>query len=510
MTELASGNKRIAKNTLLLYLRMIFMMVVTLYTSRVVLATLGEADYGIYSVVGGFIIMFGFLNSAMSSATSRYLTFALGKGMLSEQRKVFSTSVQIHLAIALLVVLLCETAGLWFLEHYIVVDASRRDAAFWVFQCSVLTMSCSIVNVPFNAAIIANERMSAFAYISIAEVSLKLLVVYLLVLSPADKLVVYAFLLLLVQLCVLVVYIAYCRLHFPEVRLKWRREKTLMREMVAFAGWNLMGNCANVLSTQGVNVLLNLFFTPVVNAARAVAVQAQAAVVQFSVNFQMALNPQITKRYARGEMEEMYALVVAGSRFSFFLLFALSLPILLMTPEILALWLGRVPAYSAVFLQISLCVALIDGMANPLMTAASATGHVQRYQTVVGGIIMLIAPLSYVVLKLGCPPPAVFLVHLFISFVALSARLVILRSLIGLSIRRYLSAVVRSAMAVVLAGAPLPVAARYFISPVGLPAIFLLALISLLSVATATYFFGITKQERAFVREKVARRFLRK
>lgn len=310
MDNKQTDNKRIAKNTLMLYIRMIFVMLVSLYTSRVVLATLGIEDYGIYNVVGGVVVMFGFLNGAMSASTSRYITFALGKGELGEQLKVFNTSLQIHLIIALLILLLAETVGLWFLQSKMIIAGDRQYAAFWVYQCSVLTMMASIINVPFNASIIAHERMSVFAYISIFEVISKLGIVYLLMIVPVDKLIFYAALLFAVQLLMQSVYMRYCVRHFEEVELKKIWSKPLFTEMLGFAGWNLMGNCAGILSTQGVNILLNMFFGPAVNAARGVAVQVQGAVSYFSSNFQMALNPQITKNYATGDLQAMHNMLV--------------------------------------------------------------------------------------------------------------------------------------------------------------------------------------------------------
>jgi len=508
MTDnLQLNNKRIAKNTLLLYFRMLLIMVVTLYTSRVVLATLGIEDYGIYNVVGGIISMFGFLNGAMSTATSRYLTFALGKGVMDEQRKVFSTSIQIHVFIALLVILLGETVGLWFLENKMVIDECRRQAAFWVFQCSVLTMAVSIISMPYNATIIAHERMSAFAYISVVEVLLKLVIVYWLTVSSFDKLIVYAILLLAVQFIVRVIYGSYCSRHFEESKFSLVWDKALFREMMSFAGWNLVGNCAGILSMQGVNILLNMFFGPAVNAARGVAVQVQSAVQQFSQNFQMALNPQITKNYAKGDRESMHRLIVRSSRFSFFLLFFLSFPIYLMTQELLELWLEEVPEYSAVFLRISLMTVTVDVIANPLMVAAAATGHVRRYQTLVGGVIMFIIPLAYVVLKLGAAPPVVFMVHLGVAAIAFIMRVCVVRSLIGLRARHYVLQVSRSVLTVVLTGVPLPLMLRYFMTPDTFSRMVLLGLVCVLSVASVVYWVGMDVNERNFVAEKVFQKF---
>ena len=507
MFETSLTNKRISKNTLLLYFRMIFMMLVSLYTSRVILEALGVEDFGVYNVVGGVVSMFGFLNSAMSSSTQRYITFELGRGVMSEQQKVFTTSVQIHMFIALIVVLLGETVGLWFLENKMVIDQSRHSAAFWVFQCSVLTMAVSIISVPYNAIIIAHEKMSAFAYISVVEVVLKLCIVFLLLVTPFDKLIFYAVLLLVVQLMVRVIYGSYCNRHFKETKLRCIWDKSMFKEMMGFAGWNLIGNCASILSTQGVNILLNIFFGPTVNAARGVAVQVQNAVLQFSQNFQTALNPQITKNYAKGDREAMYKLIIRSSRFSFFLLFFLSLPIFLMTQEVLELWLKRVPDYSAVFLKISLMIGTVDAMVNPLMVAATATGHVRHYQTIVGGVVMLITPVAYVALKLGAAPPAVFVVHFIVCVVAAIARIYILKSLIGLSVRNYVTQVGKNLLMVILVGVPLPLSLYYFVTPDNFLRMVSLGVVCMLSVAMAVYSVGMDVNEKKFVTDQFVKKF---
>lgn len=323
MSTDSANSKRIAKNTLLLYFRMLFMMAVSLFTSRVILNTLGVEDYGINNVVGGIVAMFGFINSSMTSATQRYITFALGKGEKERLKTVFSTSLQIHSLIALLIVLLGETIGMWFLYNKMQIPSDRMEAAFWVLQCSIVSTVVMIISVPYNAAIIAHEKMSAFAYISVLEVVLKLLIVYILVVFSVDKLILYAFLFLGIQIFIRFCYSIYCNRHFKETKYRHVWDKALFKEMTGFAAWSLFGNLSAVLFTQGLNMLLNVFFGPAVNAARGVAVQVQHAIQQFVGNFQMALNPQITKNYAKGEMQEMYNLMYRSARFSFYLLFFL-------------------------------------------------------------------------------------------------------------------------------------------------------------------------------------------
>ena len=508
MADLSQNNSRIAKNTLLLYFRMFFMMAVAFFTSRVVLSTLGVEDYGILNVVGGVVSMFGFLNAAMSSSTQRYLTFELGQGNMAKLRQVFSTAVQIHLLIALCVLLLAETVGLWLLYEKMVIPALRMDSAWWVYQCSVLSTVVMVASVPYNAMIIAHEKMDAFAYISVLEVVLKLLIVYLLVIGDTDKLKLYAVLMLGVQLLILFVYRIYCIRHFAQARAGFQFERPLFREMLGFAGWNLWGNCAYVLFTQGVNLLLNVFFGPAVNAARAVAVQVQGAIQQFAGNFQTALNPQITKTYAQGEFVEMHRLIFRGSRFTFLLLYVLSLPVMLETPLLLGIWLKLVPAHTVSFLHLILITVMLDSMAQPIMQAAAATGRVRRYQSVVGGILLAIVPVSYVVLKLGGSPESVFIVHLGVCAIAFLVRLFIVRSMIRLSVRSFLSNVLFRAGGVVLASLPLPLLIQHFL-PDTLGGAAAVMAVSVACVALAGWGIGMDTEERRFINLKV-RTFLQK
>lgn len=502
MSDPSANNKRIAKNTLLLYVRTLFIMLVTLYTSRVVLNTLGVSDYGIYNVVGGVVAMFGFINSSMASATQRYITFALGKGDLKRLQTVFSTALQIHFLIAALIVLLGETVGLWFLYEKMQIPADRMDAAFWVLQCSILSTVVMIISVPYNADIIAHEKMSAFAYISILEAVLKLAVVYALLLSPYDKLIFYAFLILAVQLLIRFCYNNYCHRHFFESKYKHIWDKSLFKEMTGFAGWSMFGNLASVLFGQGLNMLLNVFFGPVVNAARAVAVQVQSAIQQFVGNFQMALNPQITKTYAKGEMEEMHQLMFRSARFSFYLLFLLSLPVLFETNFILTIWLKTVPENTVTFLRIMICISLLYTLSNPLMVANQATGKVRKYQAICGSILLMILPISYVCLKLGCPAYSVFVVHFIMESITQIVRMVMLRPLIGIRVRDYFINIYKNVSFVII----LSIIAPFFVYENLNDTIlrfFIVCIVCVLSVGMVVYTIGLSNNERVFVREKV-------
>ena len=495
--QTADNNKRIAKNTLLLYIRMFFMMGISLYTSRVVLNTLGVEDYGIYNVVGGLVSMFGLLNGSMSSATQRYITFELGKGDSKSLNKIFSLSIQIHALIAIITVLLIESVGLWFLYYKMTIPPERMTAAFWVLQASALTFIFSIMSVPYNADIIAHERMSAFAYISIVEAVLKLVIVFMLLAVPFDKLIVYAVLLAVVQLSIQACYMVYCHRHFAESKYRYVKDGRLFKEMTSFAGWNLFGGLSSISFNQGLSMLLNVFFGPVVNAARAVASQVQGAIQMFITNFQMALNPQIVKTYAQGDFEAMHMLMFRSSRFSYFLMYLLSLPVLFEAPLILQIWLKTVPDNTIIFLRIIICITLIYTIINPILVANNATGKVRTYYIVCGSMMISILPISYVVLRLGCPAYSVFIVHFCVEMLTQLARLIMVRGRLKLSIRMYLKNVYWPIMMVTTLAAILPLV-TYNLMADGYLKFFIVSIVSVISVAFVSFTVGLTQSERAF------------
>ena len=443
MTEVQSSNyKRMAKNAAMLYFRMLLTMAVTLYTSRVVLQTLGVDDFGVYSVVAGFVTMLGFLNSAMASATQRFITFELGKPGAKDVRGIFSMSMNIHIVIALFVLLLGETIGLWFVKTQMTIPADRMIAAEWVFHLALFSFMVTIVSVPYNALIIAHERMSVFAWVSIIDVMLKLLIVFMLSLLGMDKLILYGLLSLAVVFIVFMIYRSYCHSRFTESRFRLYWDQSLFKIMLSYTGWNLWGNIAAVMSGQGVNVMLNIFFGPTVNAARAIAMQVSGALNSFVRNLQVAINPQIIKSYAAQDMDYMHRLVCYGAKYNFFLLLFLSMPVLINTNIILKTWLGVVPEYSAVFLQLIIVNILIDSISAPLMTSAQATGKIKLYQSVVGGVLLLNLPLSYYLLKIGSEPHIVVFAGIVSSILALLSRLVILKKLTSLPVKLFLQEVI--------------------------------------------------------------------
>ena len=501
MTDNSANSKRIAKNTMLLYVRMLFIMAVQLYTSRVVLNTLGIVDYGLYNVVGGIVTMFAFLNGAMVTSTQRYITFELGKGNLRRLKEIFTTCVQIHVLISLVIIILGETVGLWFLYEKMIIPEERFTAAMWVYQLSILTMCVQVMSVPYNSDIVAHERMGVFAAISVIEVILKLAVVYMLVIGNLDKLILYAILIAAIQLLIRFFYTKYCNKHFSESRLIRAFDKQLAVEMGKFMGWNIWGNLAATLFGTGINLLLNMFFGPAVNAARAIAVQVETAIANFSTNFLMAVNPQITKLYAQNNIQDMHKLLFRASKFTFMLLFALSLPVILETDMILKVWLKIVPNYTVIFLRLLLCIVIIDAVARPFMTAAAATGDVKLYQSLIGGILLSIVPIAYVVLKLGGSPASVYVVHLVVAIIAFITRLWVIKPLIKLSIRQYFSNVILRCALVLAVSMPLCLFVK-FLLPVGiLPTITVCAVCVLVASATS-YMLGLDQSERQFVNTK--------
>lgn len=437
-----SSSKTIAKNTLFLYFRMFLVMGVTLYMSRIVLEQLGVSDYGIYSLVGGVVALFGFLNSSMSSATQRYLSFDLGKKDEQRLQKTFSVTLTIHIVIALLILLVAETIGLWYVNYKVVLPPDRLFAANFVYQFSVLTALIGIIQVPYDSLIIAHEKMNVYAYISIVEVSLKLGLVFLLIVYGGDKLIAYSALMFLVSLIIRISYQTYCRRNYRASKYKFEYDKIYFKELIGYSGWNLFGGLASVSRGQGINIVLNLFFGTVVNAAYGLTLQVQSAVNQFVTNFQRAVNPQIIKTYSEGNLERTHKLIIQSSKFSFLLMLLLVAPILFNTDFILNLWLKNPPEYTSVFVQLSLLGVLIDCISGPLIVAVQATGKIKNYQIVIGGLIILTLPVAAVWLYFGGRPAVVFKSVILINLLSLSSRLFFLKGLLGLKINKFLKDVI--------------------------------------------------------------------
>ena len=502
MTDKTQNNKRIAKNTLALYIRMLFMMIVSLYTSRVILHTLGVEDFGIYNVVGGVVSMFSVISGSLSAAISRFITYELGKGDKDKLIRIFSSSVTIQIGLGLIILVLAELVGVWFLNDKMNISDGRIYAANWVFQLSILTFIINLVSVPYNAAIIAHEKMSAFAYISILEVIAKLVIVYLLIISPIDKLIFYAILMATVALMVRFVYGYYCKRHFEECTYHFIFDKELLKKMFGFAGWNFIGAASSVLRDQGGNIIINLFCGPAVNAARGIAYQVNTAINGFVSNFMMALNPQITKSYASGERDYMMTLIFQGARFSFYILLLLSLPVIINVHYILTLWLKIVPEHTTFFVQLVLIFTMSESISNPLITAMLATGDIRNYQIVVGGLQMINLPISYVLLRLGFIPETVLIVAICISQCCLAARLYMLRHMIGLSVRQYLSRVYFNVLLVTVLSAIIPCVVFYHLNETFVNVMFI-CVVSVICTCIVIYYIGCNNQERQFILSKV-------
>ena len=462
-------------------------IIITLYTSRVILNTLGVEDYGIYNVVGGVITMLGFLNGSLGGASSRFITFALGKGDKKELQNVFSTVLCVHFLLAGIIVLLAETVGLWFVCNKLVIPAERMTAALWVYHCAILTMVVTIISVPYNALIIAYERMNAFAYISILEVVLKLVIVWMLVYIPADKLIVYALLYLVVQFIIRMSYSRYCSTHFREIKPKLQWNIPLMKKISTYAGWTVNGNLAVMGYTQGINILLNLFFGPAVNAARGVAVQVQTAIMSFVQNFQMAVRPQIIKSFATNDLLYMHKLVITSSKYGFFLLLLLAFPIMLGINAILKICLGIVPEHAANFNY--------------------ATGDIIKFQIYDGSALLSIVPIAYTLLKVyHITPEAVMWVYFGVTLITQGIRIWIVLPKISMKYSVYIQMVILPLLPL-LGCFLLPFTFFSIQEDCSLGTLFLYALGGGLYMSICVYFLGTTHTEKRFllnfIKEKI-------
>lgn len=498
MPNTSSNNKRIVKNTLLLYVRMLFLMLISLYTSRVILNALGVEDYGIYNVVGGVVTMFSVLSGSLSSAISRFLTFELGTGNKEKLIKIFSCSVTIQAGIAVIIIMLAETVGLWLLNEKMVIPGNRMIAANWCYQFSIVTFAVGLISVPYNAAIIAHERMSAFAYISILEAAGKLIVAWCIAINPIDRLIFFAAMVAVIALIIRFTYNWYCKRHFEECTYHFVYDYDLLKQMFSFAGWNFIGSSSAILRDQGGNIILNLFFGPTVNAARAISVRTNTAVTGFVNSFMMAMKPQITKSYAKGDKAYMFDLLFRGARFSFYILLLLSLPILLNTHYILVLWLKLVPEHTTLFVQLALVFAMSECISSPLITAVQATGKIRNYQLVVGGLQMMNLPIAFICLYLGAMPESIMIVAIIIGQFCLAARLYMLRSLIGLKVRKYLHEVYFNVIVVTLLSMIIPVVCSLNMQE-GLYSFVIISLLALMNVSLVVLFIGCSKNERTLI-----------
>jgi len=504
-----SSNRTIAKNTIFLYFRMMLIILITLYTSRIILQALGVNDYGLYAVVGSVVGMLSFLNNAFSLSTSRFLTFELGTGDFEKLRKTFSTLLSLHIIIAIAIVILAETLGLWFVYNKLAIPSERLNAAVWAYHISILTSVVSITQVPYNASIISHERMKVFAYASIAEVSAKLGMVFLLQASNTDKLVLYAVLVCMVQVGMALFYRLYCISRFKETHYKFIIDRNIMKSVGSFSGWTLLSQMSIALNSQGTNVITSIFFSPAVVAARVISEQVNMAVSQFGQNFRIAVNPQIVKRYAAEDNENSKKLLLYSAKFSFYLMFLLGLPIILVAEPLLQLWLGQVPEYSVVFLQLIIVQNLFSVFDTSFYVALYAKGRLRENAFISPILIFTRFPITYFLFKAGFSP------------VVLSYAGIILWALLGLLVKpilvckimdytfRDIMSVFIPCLKVCALATPIPLILSYCLSN-GLFNFFLLIIVSVVSTLTTVFLVGVDVDMRRkvvnFLRNKIARR----
>lgn len=491
-----SNNKTIAKNTLFLYFRMMFTMLISLYTSRVVLQVLGVDDYGIYQAVGGIVGFLSFINGALSTGTSRFLTFELGTGDFEKLKRTFSTTLTIHIALAVLVVLLAETVGLWFLYNKMVIPVEKMEAAVYVYHISILTAVFTLTQVPYNASIIAHERMSVFAYVSIVEVTAKLLVVYLLNIGDFDKLKLYATLLFVVQMGLMLFYRVYCIRQFKETKYSFVYDKSILKSIAGFSGWSLFANASSALNSQGILLLLNMFFAPAVVTARSISIQVNMAASQFVNNFRTAVNPQIVKKYAAGDIDGSHQLLLSSTKYSYYLMFMLCLPICLLAHPILELWLGDVPEYTVIFLQLILIQSLFQVFDTSFYTALYAKGRLKENALISPTFGFIRFPIIYLLFKIGCSPVALSWASL-ITYVILG---LIVKPILIVRIAEYrwrdILQVFKSCLLVTVAALPVPVYCSYCLDTTKLMNDIYVLVITFISVAISIYTIGIDNATR--------------
>lgn len=429
MSNTSINNKRIAKNTLFLYFRQFLTMAVAIYTSRIVLKVLGVVDYGVYNVVGGMVSMFAFLNSALAQATQRFIAYGLEKDNIGKQRKTFSMLMNVHILISLILLVLCETVGLWLFYNKLVIPAERVDAAFWVMQCSILTLMISVTQVPYNASIFGHEKMNTYAYISIFEVMLKLGAIIILQYFFSDKLLAYGIMMLGAQLVVATIYRIYCLRKFDNCKYNLYWSKPMFRQIFNFSSWSLIGNLAYTMNGQGMNFLINIFFGPIYNAAKGIATAVEAAVTSFVTNFLGASIPQIIKSYAANDLEYCFKLTFKSSKFGFFLFMMISLPLISVIDSVLSLWLVEVPHYANIFCVLSLFYVQARTMGGTLQNVAQAIGHIRNFQLLNGALNLFPLPIVYTLYKIGAPISTFLYVLIFFSVAGLFTQLFALRSM---------------------------------------------------------------------------------
>lgn len=495
MTNESANSKRLAKNTLILYARMLFTVGISFYTTRLILANLGVENYGIYNVIGGFVAMFYMVTSTMTQAVGRFLTFDLGKGDINKLQKTFSTSVNILLLMAILVVILAETVGLWFVNNKLNIADERMLAANWIYQFSVFAFVLEMISVPYSASVISHEKMGTFAFVTIVKVLLTLGIAFALSISPIDRLVFYGLLVFLVGLLIQLMYWVYCRNHFEECRYSFKIEKGVFKEMFCFAGWNFFTTSAAMLSSQGVNIILNMHFGTAINAARGIAGQINGTTGAFFSNFEKALHPQLTKSYASGDYNYTKALVCRGAKMTYLLLFFVALPCMLEIDFFLDKWITEVPPYASVFVQLTLLNNLVEVILHTNTTLNSATGKIRNYQLLlsVGYLFVFIG--SYFILKFSENPVLAIAVTNIVNIFLIFPRLYITKHILGISVGYFLKNVILRLLVMSVLSASICLLFMHYVDD-GWLRFFSVCILSTLLIAFFSYPIVLTSDER--------------
>ena len=498
-----SKSQRIAKNTLMLYFRMFLIIGVSLYTTRIVLDLLGVNDYGTYNVVAGFVSMFTFLNGALSASTSRFLTFEIGRKRNNRINEVFQTSLTIHIFFGIIVFISLQIFGNWFLNNKLTIPDGRILAANYAFQFAVLSAFLTILQVPFTATIIAHEKMSIYAYLGIFEAFSKLLLVLALKYTSTDKLITYAFLMFISSIITFLFYFLYSKKSFDECSIKLLFKKNLLTKMATYSAWSIIGHLSLVLRTQGVNILLNMFFGPIANAARGLAFQISTVIANFNQSFIIAVNPQIIKNYAKGKQNDMLSLVYKSSKYSFLLLMLILIPVILELDFLLSIWLKDVPKYTLIFTKLVLINTLIDSFSPPLLTCIQATGRIKNYQFFVAGFLILNLPISYVLFQLGFQPYITFVVSIIIATISLFIRLILIKKEIdAFNIREYIYKVFLTCILIFILSCAIPIWLHLKLESNIYRAAIVTISSTILSV-TLAWNIALSRSEKMYIKEKI-------
>ena len=498
MNNNTEANKRVAKNTMLLYIRMGVMMIISFFTARITLEALGVVDYGINNVVGGLVSIFSLISSSLSSSVSRFMTFGLGKGDKKELNTIFSTSVNIHIILAIIIVIAIETIGMWFLNNKMVIPVERLTAAHWVLQSSTVLFVIGLLSIPYNAAIIAHEQMGVYAYFTLFDAFSRLAIIFAIKYYGGDKLILLAIISLIPTLIKQFYYWHYSKKNFEECTYHAVWDKRIFKEMFGFAGWNFIGCTAGLAKDQGVNIAINMFTGPAINAARGIAMQINGIIGQFIGNFMVAIDPQITKEYAARNFNRMHKLIFSGTRLSYYLFMFLSIPIFFEIETILQVWLNQVPAHTVLFTRLVLILSLAEILSNALITAQKATGKIRDYQIVVGGTLFLNFPISYILLKLGYFPEITIIVAIIISQVCLLERILFLRKTVLLPSRTFIHKVYLNAIIVTILSAIVPAFLYLYVEDTTCR-FFSVCISSVLTSSICIYLFGLERDERNII-----------